>query len=853
MAKQQPQKKKKQVPPHAQPVQKKKPIHKGKRRGNKERLADGTLVVYERRSFFWRVFAFLLAFILGAGAAVGTLVGVGYWAGYNVPVQDVLGMFSSEYQNLLREEKAQLSLFGLIEDLATNEWNSLADIDEYTPLLRDLLEQANAEGELLDKYGITLDVDELLQVSFADLPSYLQTDVIYAMELGGLFSVTASSTSLMIALCYGKEGEDFLVNENGEIVMMEGKSPTTLNDVLTDSTVISSIELGVLLEVTPSSGSLPIGICYGQENVNFAIENGKFVDLDETDIYPATVDTIMRDAETLISNLTLEAALGVTATTNEMMRALAYGTEGVNYEIVQGEVKMLVNPDTGMPYPKHTIAELTGTEITFIDDMTVGALAGIDVNDPDTGALMKEIASWTLKELKDSPTEKFEAVSIGTLVEIDATSPLLLQAISEWTVKDLQNTHRIERLKLKQLIAIDENASPLMQTMGDWRISDFTDPDAINSLRLSEVIEIQDTDPIILQKLAKSAIGDLATAVDALVLGDVLEGNSLDSNKILSHLKNVPVTDLATALNEITIGEVFTDEIYTYTTQSHYDAQVAASEPIIYSVFWSETKIQAYYTDGVTELEKGYFYQAVDGSYLRIDEFTTAYEIRTPVDVTRTYQKYDYETGNLEELSATEQSYLSAIQTDSAGNEYIVVEGERVDLEGTNVFFYQNTATPLPADAIVAFNQTLDCYELIEESPVAEYYYAYDAAAEAEGYELSALREKSAVTARYRAKEDIEFAGVTGNIAKGEELIPFADGMWWVILNYVEDENGDPVDVLNTPILEISKIFSEMTSTIDKITLNDLYLHNLISEKPTAAIGGYTISQLIEFANGIHP
>ncbi|MDE7159071.1 MAG: hypothetical protein K2N74_05795, partial [Clostridiales bacterium] len=87
--------------------------------------------------------------------------------------------------------------------------------------------------------------------------------------------------------------------------------------------VIQTIELGSTLNLTPDSSALMIAICYGEEDVDFEIVDGEFKMLG--DRTPTTIADLANDAEDLLGKVTVEAALNITARSAHAMRYLAYG------------------------------------------------------------------------------------------------------------------------------------------------------------------------------------------------------------------------------------------------------------------------------------------------------------------------------------------------------------------------------------------------------------------------------------------------------------------------------------------------------------------------------------------------
>ena len=284
-----------------------------------------------------------------------------------------------------------------------------------------------------------------------------------------------------------------------------------------------------------------------------------------------------------------------------------YGTDAEGKEIVTG-IKMLSDPATGKPFAKKTVADLTAKDANILENMKIGDAMEITEG---SSALMRAMSSWTIGDLKkpekidslklsevlgDSDSkimqalanktlgdmkkqETIEALTLGDVLDIhekdvyDENDPPklvaskssgLLIAMKGWKLSDLQNQHRIERLKIGNVITVDEGTSSLlMQAIKDWRIGDLSKQEKINSLTLGDVIDTTGSDGI-LASLADSPIGSMQASIDKLTLSDMLGADAVAGNKILKHLANSTVNTLSDDMQNLSIGEVFADEVFSF-------------------------------------------------------------------------------------------------------------------------------------------------------------------------------------------------------------------------------------------------------------------------------------------------
>lgn len=428
---------------------------------------------YAPKGLFGRVLALMLAFLFGMLAVIGGILGGGYFLAIT-PSRNLLNFLGLK-QELLSEEYLNKSVIDIAYDVR-NDINSLTDVSaislstfsKYSPVLDNmvssLVEQVNA-------YGIPADAEKLSTTPFSVLAAYLMDDVVMKAELGGLMQASSlGDAPLIYALCYGtegtnEEGGDYQIID-GQVVMNEGKSPRTLGDL------------------RDNSGDI-------------------------------------------VTSLPLESVLDVDGESSEVIRALSYGTEGINYIIdEQGGIKMLTDPLTGKPYPKHEIGDLTQND-SLIDNITIGSVVSVDEN--TTGILL---------------------------------------AIRDWKLGDLKDASRIESLRISQIITVDDSSAPILKAMKNWRISEMKDAEKVDSLTLGQLIDITEDSAKLLQSLADTPIGDIASAVDSLRLCDILEEEEIDNNKILRNLKMSSLSTLADDVASLTVAQVFGDELYSYLDMS---------------------------------------------------------------------------------------------------------------------------------------------------------------------------------------------------------------------------------------------------------------------------------------------
>ena len=748
-------------------------------------------VKYERRSFLWNALAASLAFVIGIGAGIGGLIGGTYFAASKISVKDLLGQIGIDYHKYVEEDYASKTVLDIGKELASTPFENLQSIGKFTPLLRKQLEKVQ---ELLADFGIDLNVDEFMLTAFGELSPYFQ-GVIQSAELGGVLSLSPESDKLMLSICYGKENEDYTVDAEGNIVMNEGKSATTIQQMAEDATsVINRVEVSTMMEVTADS--------------------------------------------------------------SPSMRYLAYGKEGVDYEIVTDESTQ-----------EKTIQMLGGSK------------------------------PKQLKDLSKNDSSLLDNARICDLVEITEESSNLMRAIKNWTVSQLKQQSRIERLKLKQVLTIDEETSSrLLKAIADWRICDLSDQDKINSLTINDVLTITEDSPLLLRSLQSATLGKFDDAIKTLRLEEMIP--ELESNKLLKHLKNSTVDTLASDVKALSVQQVFGDEIYGY-----YQTQDAYGKPIDVVPLAEETpgadKVSVLTVKKDTagnELTLGYFTALTGGTLVenqtiyydaliakRNRELAQAEAEGDPVDyvwqtpyyykervrVTSDYTFYvvDHEDGGalkpLEtpvqtetvngeskqyfEMTFTEEAtdengekypvsklvrlYLG---TDEAENDYAedITKQYRVDLDRVYTYYLNGTPiAPRPENKEDEEENAVYLDDILHEKNDTEEYDYFERRVWV--YESYYFRSGGAAIEVNAADVREEYYKVTTPDGGAPPVDPtplnrFIRGMWHFLLHVKDEDSGTLVEK-DFALLDMDQIVTNVAKNVDGATLLDLWMHDVLS------------------------
>ncbi|MGN0823171.1 MAG: hypothetical protein ACI4NG_05300, partial [Candidatus Gallimonas sp.] len=444
------------------------------RRALKKQISEregGEKVRYERRSFLGTALAISLSFLLGAIAAIGGLLGGGYYAASRLSVNDLLSVLGKDPSAYVNPDYADKSLLALGREIASTEFVNFNSVAKFSPLVRTKVENIS---DILSDAGFRINIDSFMDTEFSALGTFMQ-DSMLDSDLGAVLKVNPeTSSATFLSLCYGKEGEDYTVEtdpETGEkkIVMNEGKTATTVRRFVDDpNSVIDDVEVNVLFNVTADSE-------------------------------------------------------------NSAMLYLAYGSREVDYTVetdsVTGEKKIVMLGDS---QPK-TLGDITDGDAALLEDARIRDLTEIVTDaeaeaDPTKKAsamLLQAIADFRVSELKQQ--SRIERLKIKQVIEKNDdpdSRSLLREAIDDWRICDIADQNKINSLTIGSVIEIDENSPLFLQSLKNTSLGKLSD--AVDTLTIDKVIPAADVEGNkVLRKLQNSTLSTLSDDIKALTVQDV--------------------------------------------------------------------------------------------------------------------------------------------------------------------------------------------------------------------------------------------------------------------------------------------------------------------------------------------
>lgn len=177
-----------------------------------------------------------------------------------------------------------------------------------------------------------------------------------------------------------------------------------------------------------------------------------------------------------LNSVCLDDVLELDADSSRVMLFLAYGEEGVDYEIRE-------------------------------------------TADPETGAVSRELVVYNRKTI-GSVTTAVDSMKIGDIVSVGDSSSQLLQAVQDWTINDFSNADKIDSLTLGQVLSIGADSPNILQRLADVGLGDIGT--AIDTLTVEDILgaDALAGDPL-LELLRSSSLQTMADDIKSLTLQEL--------------------------------------------------------------------------------------------------------------------------------------------------------------------------------------------------------------------------------------------------------------------------------------------------------------------------------------------
>ncbi len=452
------------------------------------------------------------------------------------------------------------------------------------------------------------------------------------LYLSDALNVNESSHQVLISLAYGAEGEQYTVNEDGTIKLNDGVTPRTIGDLKAESNdLINDIYLKDVLNVTPESHKVLISLAYGKKDIDYEIvdvvADGEIVskkfEMKEGKTPKTLGDISGENSSNLINDIYIADALDVTPSSHRVLISLAYGHEGVNYDIVDG----VIEPRSGEENQPRTLADLSGENseelingiyladalnVTPESDSVLITLAygkkGRDYVIEDGTFVMKKGAPRTLADLSGDISPLLDDIELADVMDPDFDSPIIMYLLyGREGIHYKVETKDGEKVAvpLQQRIAIfGENAyNPygelLTGSFDDGKLKrelDTTnyaytvtvtddegtetktvykyDPDApIGTLEIAGVgtatyyyLTDEDSTPVYYEPTCLGELSGedstISLLTKRLTIKELLGDEETQDNIFLKHVQNETIDTLPDAINDLTFTDVYAQDIY---------------------------------------------------------------------------------------------------------------------------------------------------------------------------------------------------------------------------------------------------------------------------------------------------
>lgn len=260
-------------------------------------MEEERVIIKKKGSLLGRIVAFLLAFILGIAAGIGGLVGAGYFIANKKTVKELFGYANADYSAFVGEEYAEKTVWEAIGAAFTTlkgfsgGTTTLNDLNAISPMVGNYMQSFVESAK--NSYGVDLNNSG----SFMDVPvTQLNEHISKCIQntpMSDMLAKMGTGNDIINTLCYGVEGEDYTVDENGNIQMLNGKTPLTVGEFAGEklNERLNAMPVDSLIKVKTEDATM-CAIAYGashrytiseNENGEKSVQmNQRFYDFDGT-------------------------------------------------------------------------------------------------------------------------------------------------------------------------------------------------------------------------------------------------------------------------------------------------------------------------------------------------------------------------------------------------------------------------------------------------------------------------------------------------------------------------------------------------------------------------------------------
>ncbi len=240
-------------------------------------VAENPEFVVKKGGIVGKIVALILGMVIGFGACVGTVLAMLNYTSVGYGMDMLSGFtgltFDDAVENKLISEKyGNKSLLQLMSDAAVAaSADTLGELNDIFPILGEYM------GSLTDnaktEFGVELDKEVLLDTPLNEMTSYVG-DAVKTTPIGSMLSASNTTGKLdpmLLEICYGEENVTYVFNEAGEVEMIQPHQPLTILQLSNEpGTAFERVSIASVINPS-TSDSLMLSLAYGQEGVTYEI------------------------------------------------------------------------------------------------------------------------------------------------------------------------------------------------------------------------------------------------------------------------------------------------------------------------------------------------------------------------------------------------------------------------------------------------------------------------------------------------------------------------------------------------------------------------------------------------------
>ena len=346
----------------------------------------------------------------------------------------------------------------------------------------------------------------------------------------GVYSLTTDGTTLYLKESDKNDGS-YLAYTDEACSKKALYKKTTINDLEDDpNQLINRMELGSTLKLTPSSNKVLLALAYGTEGEDYDVVNGKIKMRGGKK--ERTFGDLINGGDKLIEDVRLADVMEAD-NDDAIMMYLLYGKQDTHYKLVGDSA--LNSERTPVPLQK---------QIAVLDYNDVKTPYNVYGDTKLDGTINEEITTYTV-----------DGVTYYYLSPVSKTVNITVKNASNEDEDVVSNLYYVYEDEAKQIPVMFEPTS-LGELMNDSSIiSNLT-----GRLTLEEVMGKEALSGTPMEKLGGYIIDEVPDKIETLTIGDVIE--NADDSSILKHLKDCEIKNLSQKVETLKIGQILEQDIY---------------------------------------------------------------------------------------------------------------------------------------------------------------------------------------------------------------------------------------------------------------------------------------------------